>query len=108
VNSLAAAVLDALRDDPGALACLRELVGIQPAPKAEAQWYTVRSLATALGVSEKVVRNAIARDELQAVKRGARWYIQHDAVERWLGTAVERAVGGPLMKAFAAYDRRAA
>jgi len=108
VNALAAAVLDALREDPGALACLRELVGIQPAPKVEAHWYTVRSLATELGVSEKVVRNAIARGELRAVKRGARWYIERDAVERWLGAAAERADGGPLRKAFAAYDRRAA
>lgn len=93
MNSLAAAVLDALRDDPSALACLRELVGIEPAPTTEAHWFTVRSLATELGVSEKVVRNAIARGELQAVKRGARWYIDRGAVERWLGTAAERAGG---------------
>jgi len=36
-----------------------------------------------LGVSPRVVRNAIARHELDAVKRGARWLIPADAVQRW-------------------------
>lgn len=108
MNALAAAVLDALREDPGALARLRELVGAQSAPAAGAHWYTVRSLADELGVSDKVVRNAIARGELRAAKRGARWYIERDAVETWLGASTERAGGGPLRKAFAAYDRRGA
>ncbi len=107
MNALAAAVLDALREDPRALACLRELVGV-PAPSSETTWYTVRTLASELGVSEKVVRNAIARGELEAVKRGGRWYVDRDAVGRWLGR--DRAGGGrgPLRRAFAAYDRRAA
>ena len=45
--------------------------------------YTVASLAAELGVSAKAVRCAIARHELQAVKRGARWIISADAVNEW-------------------------
>jgi Helix-turn-helix domain len=37
--------------------------------------YTVASLAAELGVSQKAIRGAIARGELAAVKRGARWLI---------------------------------
>jgi excisionase family DNA binding protein len=45
--------------------------------------YTVASLAAELGVSAKAVRCAIARHELQAVKRGSRWIISADAVNEW-------------------------
>lgn len=45
--------------------------------------YTVASLAAELGVSTKAVRCAIARHELQAVKRGSRWIISSDAVSEW-------------------------
>ena len=45
--------------------------------------YTVASLAAELGVSAKAVRCAIARHELQAVKRGSRWIISADAVSEW-------------------------
>jgi excisionase family DNA binding protein len=45
--------------------------------------YTVASLAAELGVSAKAVRCAIARQELQAVKRGSRWIISADAVSEW-------------------------
>jgi excisionase family DNA binding protein len=45
--------------------------------------YTVASLAAALGVSSRVVRGAIARGELAAVKRGGRWIISADAVRAW-------------------------
>ena len=45
--------------------------------------YTVASLAEALGVSAKVVRGAIARGELDAVKRGGRWIIPAEAVDAW-------------------------
>lgn len=107
MNALAAAVLDALREDPGAVACLRELVGVRAASD-ETPWYTVRTLASELGVSEKVVRNAIARGELEAVKRGGRWYVERDAVQRWLGRDRGGGARGPLRRAFAAYDRRAA
>lgn len=50
--------------------------------------YTVASLAAELGVSAKAVRCAIARHELQAVKRGSRWIISADAVSEW-ATAAE-------------------
>jgi excisionase family DNA binding protein len=45
--------------------------------------YTVSSLAAELGVSAKAVRCAIARHELEAVKRGSRWIISADAVSEW-------------------------
>src|SRR5699024_11119175 len=45
--------------------------------------YTVASLAAELGVSAKAVRCTIARNELQAVKRGSRWIISADAVSEW-------------------------
>jgi excisionase family DNA binding protein len=45
--------------------------------------YTVASLAAELGVSAKAIRCAIARHELQSVKRGSRWIISADAVGEW-------------------------
>lgn len=45
--------------------------------------YTVASLAAKLGVSDKAVRCAIARNELRAIKRGSRWIISADAVSEW-------------------------
>lgn len=87
VDPLARAVLDALASDPHALARLRELVGEQDARGAAdaqaAPAYTVDSLAAAVGVTPRTVRNAITRGELVAVKRGARWLISADAVEAW-------------------------
>jgi len=76
--------------------------------------YTVATLATALDVSERVVRNAIARGELRAVKRGSRWYIAPDAVEAWThdGADVSRATRrfgrdrSPLATTFAQIDDR--
>ena len=53
--------------------------------------YTVASRAEALGVSAKVVRGAITRGELDAVKRGGRWIIPAEAVDAW---AHPRAVAG--------------
>jgi excisionase family DNA binding protein len=45
--------------------------------------YTVSSLAEALRVSPKAISNAIRRGELDAVKRGGRWYISAEAVTTW-------------------------
>jgi hypothetical protein len=45
--------------------------------------YTVASLAAELDVSPKAIRCAVARRELAAVKRGARWVISADAVREW-------------------------
>lgn len=45
--------------------------------------YTVESLAAAVGLSPKSVRNAIARGDLAAVKRGGRWIVSSAAAERW-------------------------
>jgi len=45
--------------------------------------YTVASLAAELDVSPKTLRAAIARRELRAIKRGARWIISAEAVSEW-------------------------
>jgi excisionase family DNA binding protein len=108
----AAELLAQIASDPDALAVLRQLVGTgieQPAPA-----YTVATLAAALGVTERVVRNAIARGELRAVKRGARWYIAVDAVDAWThpATDVSRTTRqftrnrSPLATTFAQIDDR--
>lgn len=82
---LAEVIVNALADDPACLEKLRELLGPAQddaalgAPPA----YTVAGLAQALGVTCRVVRNAIARGELPAVKRGGRWYVATEAVAAW-------------------------
>lgn len=70
-------VVELLAACPSALARLGQLLRVSPAA------YTVDSLAQAVGVSAKAVRNAISRGELAAVKRGGRWIISAEAVERW-------------------------
>jgi excisionase family DNA binding protein len=85
IHPLARAVLEALASDARALAELRDLVAAQEVSRAELQppAHTAGGLAEALGVSSKVVRNAIARGELPAVKRGGRWYVAAGAVAAW-------------------------
>jgi excisionase family DNA binding protein len=109
----AAKLLSQIASDPDALAALRRLVGAGTDRAAPA--YTVATLAAALEVTERVVRNAIARGKLRAVKRGARWYIATDAVEAWThsGADVSRATArflrnrSPLATTFAQIDDRA-
>ena len=108
----AAELLSQIASDPDALAALRRLVG--PGSDRGAPAYTVATLAAALEVTERVVRNAIARGELRAVKRGSRWYIASDAVEAWTHPAVDvpRATRrfapnrSPLTTTFAQIDDR--
>jgi excisionase family DNA binding protein len=83
----AADLLSHIASDPDALAALRQLVGRGTDRTTPA--YTVATLAATLGVTERVVRNAIGRGELRAVKRGARWYIPTDAVEAWTHPATD-------------------
>lgn len=97
---LAEVIVNALADDPACLEQLRELLGpaqdntALSAPPA----YTVAGLAQALGVTCRVVRNAIARGELPAVKRGGRWYVAAESVAAW--TTAETAL--PLRRTRAA------
>lgn len=93
---LADDVLSALLADPAALRRLRvalreieatEAVGPVPA-------YTVDSLAAVLSVTPRVVRNAVARGELRAVKRGGRWLIPADAVVEWTHGDISRSSAG--------------
>jgi hypothetical protein len=83
--ALAAALVELLAASPAAMARLLELLeSHRPAPsQPPVPAYTVASLATALDVSPKVVRGAIARGDLTAVKRGGRWIISADAVRTW-------------------------
>lgn len=80
-RTLADVVVDALASTPGALGRLRGLV--EPRHPVQPAAYTVSSLAVTIGVSAKSIRNAIARGELRAAKRGGRWIISGDAVAEW-------------------------
>lgn len=83
-DSFGCMVVAALAGDPLLLAKLRDLLGVPASPPpAVPPAYTVASLAKVLGVSERVVRNAIARGELPAARRGARYVIAAEAIERW-------------------------
>jgi excisionase family DNA binding protein len=86
---------------------------------AAAVIYTVASLAAVLDVSERVVRGAIARGELQAAKRGGRYLISAGAVRDWAAVepgadserpsrARPRRADGPLRTALEGLDQRAA
>jgi excisionase family DNA binding protein len=109
-HPLAVAVVEALAADPVASARLRSLLAIEqtdPSP-ADAPAYTVDSLAATLKVTARVIRNAIARGELRAVKRGRRWIISGDAVRAWTAGAADAvpvrsraADSGPLTTAVA-------
>lgn len=77
----AAEILEQIASDPSVLDELRALL-LDAAPEGVPA-YTVATLASAFGVTERVVRNAIGRGELAAVKRGARWLIPSDAVDAW-------------------------
>jgi excisionase family DNA binding protein len=84
-QALASALVELLASSPLAIARLRELVkaGRTEDTVPQAAAYTVASLAAVLGVSTRVVRGAITRGELDAVKRGGRWIIGAPAVGRW-------------------------
>ena len=84
-EALAAALIELLAASPAAMARLLELLESQRPISRDtgSPVYTVASLAELLHVSPKVVRGAISRGELSAVKRGGRWIISADAVSRW-------------------------
>ena len=68
--------------------------------------YTVATLALELGVSERAIRAAIQRGELDAVKRGRTYLITRAAVEGWPGLLDEpgrglQAVQQPQSRSFA-------
>jgi len=110
VAALVSAIVDGLSDrDFGVLARrllphLRQPTELNDGHSA----YTVASLAAELGVSQKTIRSAIARRELAAVKRGARWLISAESVREWAtpsetrpkprvrGAAVPKAAGPSL------------
>jgi len=94
MSDLARALLDELARDPEAVERLRALVAPDGGGKAFAPAYTVAALAAETGLSPKAVRGAIARGELEAVKRGTRWIVSADAVAAWATEDVPRPRGG--------------
>ena len=85
-RALASLLLEGLSDKDFAVLASRLLPHLQDGRLDDARAhsaYTVASLAAELGVSAKAIRCAIARHELQAVKRGSRWIISADAVGEW-------------------------
>jgi excisionase family DNA binding protein len=92
VSDLARALLDDLAGDPIALERLRELVGYRDDAvcSAPAPAYTVATLAAELGRTERSIRAAIARGELEAVKRGRGYVISADAVAEWARAPIPR------------------
>jgi excisionase family DNA binding protein len=96
-SMLAALILDGLDDHGLAVLARRLLPHMRQPAEAEERGhiaYTVASLAVELGVSQKAIRCAIARRELQAVKRGARWIISADAVRAWAAASDRRHTTG--------------
>ena len=90
-QTLASLLLEGLTEQDLAVFARRLLPHLQEGQLARVgahSAYTVASLAAELGVSAKAVRCAIARHELQAVKRGSRWIMSADAVIEW-ATAAE-------------------
>ena len=86
MSDLWGVLLEELAGNPAALERLRELVGErldQDPDRTPASAYTVPTLAAELGRSERSIRAAIARGELQAVKRGRGYVIAADAVADW-------------------------
>ena len=107
MSDRARALLDELAGDPVALERLRALVGYRddavssvPAPA-----FTVATLAAELGRTERSIRAAIARGELQAVKRGRGWVISADAVAAWSQPPRSRDGGGPRRRRAPLRDR---
>jgi excisionase family DNA binding protein len=93
VSHLARALLEDLAGDPVALARLRELASetnVTASHVGSAPAFTVATLAAELGRSERSIRAAIARGELQAVKRGRGYVIAADAVADWARAPIPR------------------
>jgi excisionase family DNA binding protein len=97
VEALTAAIEQA---GPEARARLRAALEVEPSssqPVTNSQTvYTPATLAAELGRTPRAIRAAIARGELDAVKRGRGWVIPADAVERWAATGGPR---GPRARA---------
>ncbi|MBV9334679.1 MAG: helix-turn-helix domain-containing protein [Solirubrobacterales bacterium] len=91
-RALASLLLEGLSDQDLAVFARRLLPHLQDGRLDLARGhsaYTVASLAAELGVSAKAIRCAIARHELQAIKRGSRWIISGDAVGEWASAPEE-------------------
>lgn len=83
--SLARDLVTAIREDPAALAELRQALDVQHTDPAPA--YTVARLAAVVGMTPRAVRGAIARGELRARREGTgtrtRYLIARADAEAW-------------------------
>jgi excisionase family DNA binding protein len=96
MSGLARALLEEIAEDPVALARLRQLVEPQSTDRrsvVSAPAFTVHTLAVELGRSERSIRAAIARGELEAVKRGRGWIVSADAVADWARAPIPTSQG---------------
>lgn len=91
-GGLARALVQEIASDQVALEQLRAMLHPDVAEvPATRPAYTVRSLAVEVGRSERSIRGAIARGELQAVKRGRGYLIPPESVEAWTTPTSPRA-----------------
>jgi excisionase family DNA binding protein len=91
-DRLALELVEAIASSAVALERLRELVGGPPADapaESRTRVYTVRTLAGELGRSERSIRGAIRRGELEAARRGRGYLIAADAVTTWARAPVK-------------------
>ena len=99
-TSVALALVRALAADPEALSELREALKIGPARDGLPLAYTVVALAEATGVTPRVVRGAIARGELRAVRRGtgarSPYLIAHDDADAWIHSSTTHRACTPV------------
>jgi excisionase family DNA binding protein len=66
---------------------------------APAAVYSPATLAAELGRSERSIRGAIARGELDAVRRGRGWVISAEAVTEWAANGSRGSGPGPARRA---------
>ena len=85
MSALLQAIEAELKADPVWRDRLRSLFAadLDPEPNLSAAAYTVNTLAAELGVSQRVIRDAIGRGQLKAVRSGRRYIISAEAVGRW-------------------------
>ncbi len=95
-SRLAAALVEALDDQ--ALELLAERLGTRlgegNAAGAAPVVYTTATLARELELTERQIRAAIHRGELDATKRGRTYLLTREAVEAWAAPDVGRPRGG--------------
>lgn len=97
ISPVSATLLDAFADLLAERVAAR-LVDQLPDSRRSPVAYTVDTLAAELGISPRAVRAAVARGDLDAVKRAGRWIIPASSVECWANTGAQKPVKAPLRR----------